>query len=293
MRNLKKVVILILCLTCSFSAMMVSFAKECGNITVSIKDKYSNKISGLNVHLCQIAKMEGTGYYPTEEFENSGIALSNIINNPDDLAAKNIKTYIEQQNINTISKVSEDGQVVFENIDLGIWIVYCDNDNGYVFNPYIVFVPNETAGKMKYDIVSTPKIEEYDPNNVSIYVLKRWDDNNDLVGKRPDAVQVELLDKGVVISSVELKEENGWAHTFSGLSESGSYSVKEKDVRGYTAHYDGDAKNGFIITNTYSGNKLPQTGQYWWPIILMLIAGIGFVVLGLYEIGAKKNGKKI
>ena len=67
---------------------------------------------------------------------------------------------------------------------------------------------------------------------------------------------------------------------------------REKTVANYKANYSGDMANGFIITNTYNGEKLPQTGQYWWPIILIAIAGAGFIALGVYEVGVKKNAKK-
>ena len=105
-------------------------------------------------------------------------------------------------------------------------------------------------------------------------------------------MSVELLNGKKVVSSVELCEENGWAHTFLGIAKNGDYSVREKAVENYKADYSGDETNGFIITNTYAGEKLPQAGQYWWPIILIAVAGLCFIVLGVYEIGAKKNGKK-
>ena len=60
----------------------------------------------------------------------------------------------------------------------------------------------------------------------------------------------------------------------------------------YTVQYSGDMENGFIITNSYNGEKLPQTGQYWWPIILISIAGVGFITLGIIELELSKNGKK-
>ena len=71
-----------------------------------------------------------------------------------------------------------------------------------------------------------------------------------------------------------------------------TYSVREKSVKDYKATYSGDVANGFAVTNSYVGEKLPQTGQYWWPIVIMAIAGFCFVLLGIYEIGVKKHDKK-
>ena len=139
---------------------------------------------------------------------------------------------------------------------------------------------------------STPKIEDSKPNVLNIYVVKRWEDKNNAAKKRPDKISVELLNEKTVIASAELNAANGWAYTFTDIPKDGNYSIREKKVASYTEHYSGDQQNGFIITNTYSGGKLPQTGQYWWPIVIMAIAGFCFVLLGIYEIGVKKHDKK-
>ena len=105
-------------------------------------------------------------------------------------------------------------------------------------------------------------------------------------------VNIELLNGSEVVLAAKLSESNGWSHTFTGVSKDGNYSVREKTVANYNANYSGDMANGFVITNTYNGEKLPLTGQYWWPIILIAIAGAGFIALGIYEVGVKKDAKK-
>ena len=50
----------------------------------------------------------------------------------------------------------------------------------------------------------------------------------------------------------------------------------------------------FVITNTYSGNspinpdnpsgpKLPQTGQMWWPVPVLVTMGLALIIFGLWR----------
>ena len=65
-----------------------------------------------------------------------------------------------------------------------------------------------------------------------------------------------------------------------------------KTVEGYIAEYNGDSYNGFIVTNTYAGENLPQTGQLWWPVTILSVAGVAFILLGVVELGAGKKVNK-
>lgn len=291
--TIKSLLMFILTATLLLSLALPCFAAmESGKITITLEDKDKNKINGVTVYLCQAAELNNSGYYPTAAFENSGISISGIVNNPDDSSAKAITDYIKDNKVNALSAVSENGKVSFSNLDLGIWVVYCAEDSKYTFNPYIVFLPYESEGKSYYEVSSAPKVQDSKPDEISIYVLKKWDDKNNAAKKRPDFVTIELLNRNTVVETVELSESNGWAYTFSSLPKDGNYSVREKNIADYKVGYSGDIANGFIVTNTYAGEKLPQTGQYWWPIVIIAIAGIAFVLLGIYEIGVKRNGKK-
>lgn len=276
-----------------FGSVLPCFAAEPkGVINIELEDKDKNPVNDIKINICQIAALNNSGYYPTEDFENSGISVSAIINNPSAATAKSIAEYIKSNGIVTDSALPQKGKVSFADLELGIWLVFPEENSKFSFNPYIVLLPFESGGKLYYEVTSVPKLEDSAPNEINIYVIKKWDDKSNAAKKRPDSVTVELLNGETVISTVELNEENGWAYTFKHMPKDGNYSVKEKAVADYKATYSGDTSNGFVITNTYDGEKLPQTGQYWWPIILIAVAGAGFILLGIYEIGAKKNGKK-
>ena len=291
--NLKRIFVITLTVVLLCCLAIPCFASaENGNVNITLENKSKNNINGVTVHLCQVAELNNNGYYPTTAFEGSGISVSGLINTPDESSAKSVTEYIKNNQIDVLSAVSENGKATFSNLGLGIWVVFCDEDSKYTFNPYIVFLPYESGGKLYYEVSSAPKIEDSNPNEINIYVIKKWDDKNNAAKKRPDSVKVELLNGSEVVSTAELSEFNGWSHTFTGVSKDGNYSVRENAVADYKADYSGDVTNGFVVTNTYNGEKLPQTGQYWWPIILIAVAGVGFIALGIYEVGVKKNAKK-
>ena len=141
-----------------------------------------------------------------------------------------------------------------------------------------------------YDVQSAPKSDVGGDGSTSVSVLKRWEDRGNAAGKRPASVTVELLCGDIAVDRVELSEQNGWAHTFTGLP-AGKYAVRELSVAEYETEINGDALHGFVITNTYAGEKLPETGQHWWPIAALVIAGVGFALLGILELRGGKDGR--
>lgn len=128
---------------------------------------------------------------------------------------------------------------------------------------------------------------------IDIPVTKIWDDADDQDGMRPESITVELqtatprvdeqgepvLDDetgeqiidiapakdvhGTAIEALTLSEANNWSGLFRNaprIDANGNaieYSVKELAVEGYTTTIDGDAAEGFTITNTHSVETTP------------------------------------
>ena len=94
---------------------------------------------------------------------------------------------------------------------------------------------------------------------VDIPVTKKWEDNNNQDGIRPDYVTVQLLADGLEVegNTLTLNEANNWTGTFTELPKKSNgdeiaYSVTEKDVpANYTSKITGDAQTSFTVTNTY------------------------------------------
>lgn len=95
-----------------------------------------------------------------------------------------------------------------------------------------------------------------------ITVTKVWDDNENQDGKRTPSVQVTLLANAVPVENgtVTLNESNNWTYAFENLpvkskGEEIKYSVVEiTDLtqRNYSTVYSGNAKDGFVVTNSHT-----------------------------------------
>lgn len=282
---------LVLVLLLASGFLVCTADSQNGDITVNLS--YDNKFvpDGMAVHLSKIADFEDGKYYLSKGFENTEISISSIAENPTLSNAKYAQKLVLQNKVPTLSTVSKAGSAVFKDIGSGIWLVYCGPSMDYNFSPFFVFLPSLNGGKADYNITTSPKVEKNNLDKKSVFVVKKWDDNNNSAKKRPDYVTVELKSDGLTVDTAMLSRDNGWSHTFTGLKNDATYIVNEVAVKNYTAKYDGDMQNGFTITNVYKDGKLPQTGQLWWPVALLLVAGIGFIVLAIVEFGVKKNEK--
>lgn len=99
------------------------------------------------------------------------------------------------------------------------------------------------------------------PETVAAAVSKVWDDNNNEDSVRPDEIKVTLYKDDVPTANIAvLNENNGWKHTFYGLTKyrpngtAYTYTVKETKVpEGYSAAVSSSTVGNmisFTITNT-------------------------------------------
>ena len=151
---------------------------------------------------------------------------------------------------------------------------------------------------------------------VSLKVRKIWsgDDTKEKRTNRPASVEVTLHNtNGETVDKVKLKAANNWQHTWTDLDGKESWTVIEtiksdhytptytqeksadgklttwtvknvfKEVKG--ANRD---KNGRETDTTPPDERLPQTGQQWWPIWILGGAAIALVIAG---ITCRKSGR--
>ena len=89
--------------------------------------------------------------------------------------------------------------------------------------------------------------------------------------------------------SATLRASNGWSYSWEDLPlAGGEHSVVEKYVVGYVASYHVDGNTTTIVN--YRG--LPQTGQNWWPVILLSVSGTVVLAAGLILLMNSRRGKK-
>lgn len=125
-------------------------------------------------------------------------------------------------------------------------------------------VPSEIDGKEVTYTVEEETIEGYETDVfgnaeegftiinkelIDITVTKVWE------GTPTDSVTIHILTWGHRSFSVDLSEENNWTHTFTSLyteidGEEVVYSVEEEPIEGYEVKVEGNARDGFVVTNT-------------------------------------------
>lgn len=198
-------------------------------------------------------------------------------------------------------KTDEQGNLVWSEAAGGIYLILGENtrDETYIYKPapILVSIPcKDAAGaESNHAVVDGVKFEK-EPleNHVSHKVLKLWKDEGN-ESKRPETLSVQLLRDGVLYETVVLNAENGWSYSWDKLSAGYSWSVVEAEVpKGYAMTV---VKNGatFVLENTYEEetpptppgpppeDQLPQTGQLWWPVPLMILLGLLLFGWGLLE----------
>ena len=286
MRRWLSFVIVLILLTVPFSAD----AAETGSLTLLTRDGEGNAVD-LTVELCQIAVYKNR-YDFTAAFEASGISLKGLIEDPSPLNASSLLSYVQKQKIQGTAARSVGGSALFEDLEQGIYIVWCDEKQEYCFDPFILFLPQRISDELDYDVSAAPKLSPNTPDSRNIHVMKRWEDHGVSSVLRPRQINVTLLRGDTPVREAVLSKENGWSYTFTNLPQEGLYSVRESAVQNYSPHYGGSAKDGFVITNTFSGASLPQTGQLWWPVAVILIAGLCFIGLGIMQLRGTKNEEK-
>ena len=111
----------------------------------------------------------------------------------------------------------------------------------------------------------------YTPAKTQVSVKKAWNDKDNQDGIRPDSVKVQLYaNEEEVGESIELSGVNKWETTWKDLDlkangETIDYTVKEVDENpGYTVEVNGNAKDGYILTNSHTPETINISGAKTW-----------------------------
>ena len=98
------------------------------------------------------------------------------------------------------------------------------------------------------------------PETKEITIEKRWEDNNNQDGLRPDSVQLELRVNENLYTKLELNSNNNWNTKIEvPVYQNGNvanYTIAETYVDGYTMNYQ-YSDNSIVVTNTH----IPETKE--------------------------------
>ncbi len=132
-------------------------------------------------------------------------------------------------------------------------------DNGVTYQPYAFTITNT-----------------HTPEQVEIAGTKVWDDASDQDGKRPQFVTLHLYAGDELVDSLDVTtaehEENNddvWDFSFGTYDkyangEKIAYTITEDAVDEYETIVEGNAEDGFTITNSYTPKTTTITGTKTW-----------------------------
>lgn len=213
-----------------------------------------------------------------------------------------LEGYAQQKGLTPIAagKTDENGMLVFEDLSYGVYLIsgsFCVRGNKtYESDPFLVKIydMDDEESIWDYDVLVEPKYETnvFSSETVERKVLKIWDDDG-YRKKRPKELTVYLLRNGEIYETVKLTEKNNWRYHWENLDAKYRWTIAEEIPNGYTAK---TTRTGitFVLTNSLQGKpmptssgtrpgKLPQTGQLWWPVPVLLALGIVLVACGIHH----------
>ena len=259
-----------LSLLCCFLPMTLFANSDFMNLDVNCP------ISNMNVSLYRVAD---ENYNLVDAFSRYSIDLKQDVQG----AANALENRILMDGIEADACVTSDssGKASFTGLESGIYLVVGKE----VFQDGVFYMPQVSLVSLSGDLSVDLKYEtSVKPSR--IHVLKVWKKDNKK--SRPKSIEVCLLrSDGIVVDRVVLNSDNQWSYTWDHLSTSYTYSVMETSVpSGYKESCTRE-KDTIVLTNT--GNLtdkvkkkdevLPNSGQLWWPVPVLLF--VGLVLFGL------------
>ena len=259
-----------LTLLCCFLPMTLFADSDFMNLVVSCP------VSNMQVSLYRVADVN---YKLVDAFSHYSIDLKQDVQG----AANALENRILMDGIEADACVISDsvGNASFTGLESGIYLVVGKE----VFQDGVFYMPQVSLVSLSGDLSVDLKYEtSVKPSR--IHVLKVWKRDNKK--SRPKSIEVCLLrSDGIVVDRVVLNSDNQWTYTWDNLSTSYTYSVMETSVpSGYKESCTRE-KDTIVLTNTGSDKYrvekkdevLPNSGQLWWPVPVLLF--VGLVLFGL------------
>ena len=233
-------------------------------------------VSNMQVSLYRVAD---ENYNLTGKFSGYSVDLKQDVQG----AANALENRILMDGIEADASNSSDSsyKASFSGLESGIYLVVGKE----VFQDGVFYMPQVSLVSLSGDLSVDLKYETSDKPS-RVHVLKVWKKDNKK--SRPKSIEVCLLrSDGIVVDKVVLNSDNQWSTTWENLSTSYTYRVMETSVpSGYKESCTRE-KDTIVLTNT--GNftdkvekkdeVLPNSGQLWWPVPVLLF--VGLVLFGL------------
>lgn len=281
------------------------------SLTISYRDG-NTALRGASFSVYLVATVDEYGELTTtNNFANYNVKIRGKNDAAWRTLASTLEGYVLRDGLTPADKGTTDrqGSITFpstgKKLTQGLYLVIgsrlTQNGRRYDPAPFMAMLPaqNVTSNTWEYDIAVNAKYDSSAiPTNppvtpgttrISRKVLKVWEDKG-FEADRPKEIEVQLLRGGEVYSTVKLNAANNWRYTWTDLDSRYAWKVVEKELDGYTVTVTREGVT-FVVTNTYGetiednetplSGELPKTGQLWWPVPVLIAAGLLFIIIGL------------
>lgn len=230
--------------------------------------------------------------------------------------AETLASFVERDQLKALKtgEIDEQGTLIWSQLESGLYLVLGEEmtleQYKYSPMPSLIMLPSQNGEeKWEYDTVIQMKSNEEEipgSDTEMIAVMKVWQDHG-YEEKRPEAVEAELYMDGVLYDTVSLDKANNWSYEWKSLPAGHKWTAMEKDIPDcYTVTSVREGQY-LVITNCYQpekpsvpvtpdkpggGSLLPQTGQLWWPVPILALAGIVFFTVGWVRRKTQENGNE-
>lgn len=272
-------------------------------------------LPGVKYELYLVSVLDENGNLtPVEAFEKyvSGLDIQNREDERWQAAAEALEREIVLGNLGGIQLcdsaiTDESGMVCFpsdgKHLSLGLYLVMgtrmARGERVYSTSPFFVLLPeqNQITDTWEYSVSVNAKVGEGSAL-ADFEVVKIWEDDCH-EDERPQRITIQLMQDGSAYGdAVTLPWNGSWKYTWHDLEANHKWTVVEKQEEGYQEPDIRQEGNTFVVTNTCSKPvdpaqpgkpSLPQTGQLWWPVPVLLSAGVLSVVFGLIRQRGARN----
>ena len=277
-------------------------------LTITYQD-HGTPLYGAVFNIYLVATVDAYGELETtEQFKIFNVDIPGKADDTWRALASTLEGYVLRDNIvaTDSGKTDRNGQIAFptggKRLTAGLYLVLGERhtQDGYRYDatPFMVMLPSldKENNVWSYDVAVSPKFDRSKipgssgDDTITRKVLKVWEDKGQ-EKDRPEEVIVQLLRDGKVFDTVTLNAANNWRYTWTALDNGYSWTVVEKETDNYTVEVTQEGIT-FVVKNTHNEDipdepttptkpTLPQTGQLWWPVPVLIAAGLLFIVIGL------------
>lgn len=269
-----------------------AFASEnAGVIRIRYREA-DQPLVGVKFSIYHVAKLVSEyEFTATEDF--AGYSLENIGDmHGEELRAltDTLVSHVLTKSLKPAATVTTDanGTAAFTGLADGLYLItgtpYSDGMMSWFCEASLVSMPERFGSR---DFTVEPKPEFRFDASIDIKVSKIWKNDDDHKETRTPKIEVQLYCNDNLYDTVTLSDANSWRYSWTRLDGFAEWHVTEVTVvDGYKSEITHDEYE-FIITNTYEEepppppSKLPKTGLLWWPVPVLLIAGIALFTAGL------------